>query len=633
MKKVAIVADGWRRYVNYAWISGCRQYIKEHGLDVELYVFYAFGNFSKDKKYNQGEYNIITLPDFRQFDGIIVEITNVIKREYAKKIIDTINKSNVPAVSLLERIPGMYFAGIDNYSSMKEIVEHLVSIHGCRKINFVGGPQYVSENHDRLQAYMDVLQKHGILVEDTRILHRDYEVETGIWAFDQFLKLGQEADAYVCANENIAVGLCHRAQELGYEVPNDFLVTGFDDFDKASYYKPKITTVSYTRESIAYTALELLHHIWSGHTQKRQCYAPTHAIFQGSCGCKALHLKRRSQYVTDNIFREVREIDLHNELMKLKRNLLDCTSYQQMAEGLFKCIQGLRCKEMYMFMNTDLVEMQKIDTMPEQEEAYVTDGYPENMTLIFASRNGTFSGNIKRTTKELIPNHWEKTESGMYLFAPIHFREREVGYIVLSDCDYMLENQFVFESLNAFTESLEYLYGKIVLRRANNKLSKLYILDSLTGLYNRMAYTELVEPLYEECKKENRPVTIMFVDADHLKYINDTFGHDMGNIAIKSIADAIRTCCPPQAVAMRYGGDEFVVVLPGYDERKAQQLYEEFPETLAHIAEKYNVEFPIEASLGYIEVCNFDKTLNDYINEADERMYAHKKARKAERRE
>ena len=209
MKKIAIVADGWRRYINYAWISGCRQYIKEKKLDAQLYVFYAFGNFSKDEKYNQGEYNIITLPDFRQFDGIIVELTNVLKRKYARKIIDTIRTSKVPAVSLLERIPGLYFAGIDNYSAMKEIVEHLVTVHGCRKINFVGGPQYVSENHDRLQAYIDVLQQHGILVEDARILHRDYEVESGVWAFEQFQELEQKTEAYVCANENIAVGLCH----------------------------------------------------------------------------------------------------------------------------------------------------------------------------------------------------------------------------------------------------------------------------------------------------------------------------------------------------------------------------------------------------------------------------------------
>ena len=160
MKKIAIVADGWRRFINYDWICGCKRYIKEHNLDAELYVFNSFGNFSKDEKYNEGEYNIFTLPDFSEFDGIIVEITNVAKRKNSKKIIDMIKASNVPAVSLLEKIPGLYHAGVDNYSAIKELVEHLVTVHGCRKINYIGGPQYVTENHDRMQAYIDVLQRH-----------------------------------------------------------------------------------------------------------------------------------------------------------------------------------------------------------------------------------------------------------------------------------------------------------------------------------------------------------------------------------------------------------------------------------------------------------------------------------------
>lgn len=631
MRKIAIVADGWRRFINYDWICGCRRYISEHHLDAEVYMFNSFGNFSKDEKYNDGEYNIFSLPDFSEFDGIILEITNVTKRKNSNRIIELIKKSGVPAVSLLEKVPGLYHAGVDNYSAVKELVEHLVDVHGCRKINYIGGPQYVNENHDRLQAYTDVLQKHGILVEPDRILHRDYEVMTGAWAFDQFQEMGQKVDAFVCANDNIAVGVCHRAEELGFHVPDDFLVTGFDDFDKASYYKPRITTVSYIREDVAYAAMELLDHIWQGENVVESYYAPSHAVYQASCGCKSKHPKKRSQYVVNHIFQEVWESDLHNELMELKRGLLECSSYEQMAQCLAKCLSGLRCEEMYVYMNTDLVEAQKIDVVQDKEENYIAEGYPDDMMLLFAHKDGVFSGDIKKNAKELVPAMWDKKTNGFHLFLPIHFREREVGYLVLGNCDYMLDNQFVFASLSTFSEALEYLHGKIVLRRANNKLSKLYILDSLTGLYNRMAYNELAEPLFEKCKAENTPVTIMFIDADHLKYINDEFGHDMGNIAIKGIADAIRESCPSDAVAMRYGGDEFVTILPNFNDDKAEQLYEAFPKKLQQIAQGYNVEFPIEASIGYIVVSDFAKPFNDYINEADEKMYAHKKARRVER--
>lgn len=105
----------------------------------------------------------------------------------------------------------------------------------------------------------------------------------------------------------------------------------------------------------------------------------------------------------------------------------------------------------------------------------------------------------------------------------------------------------------------------------------------------------------------------------------------MGNIAIKGIADAIRESCPSDAVAMRYGGDEFVTILPNFNDDKAEQLYESFQKKLQQIAQGYNVEFPIEASIGYIVVSDFAKPFNDYINEADEKMYAHKKARRVER--
>ena len=81
-------------------------------------------------------------------------------------------------------------------------------------------------------------------------------------------------------------------------------------------------------------------------------------------------------------------------------------------------------------------------------------------------------------------------------------------------------------------------------------------------------YEKLAMPLFHQCMQEKRPVGIMFVDADHLKYINDTFGHDMGNLAISSIASVLRQHCPAESVSIRYGGDEFVCVIPDYDKQK-----------------------------------------------------------------
>lgn len=96
-RKIAIIADGWRRHITYVWIRGCRNYIKEHELDIEISVFHSFGNFSRDEKFNAGEYNIIHLPDLSQFDGIILEVTNMLNQKKKQQIIRIIQESGVPA--------------------------------------------------------------------------------------------------------------------------------------------------------------------------------------------------------------------------------------------------------------------------------------------------------------------------------------------------------------------------------------------------------------------------------------------------------------------------------------------------------------------------------------------------------
>lgn len=335
-------------------------------------------------------------------------------------------------------------------------MEHLITEHGCTKLNYVGGIIGNYENQQRFLAYRDTLKKHGIDFEPDRIYELNYEVETGLKAFTVFQKRGLLPEAFVYANDNIAAGVCLAAQEAG-------------------------------------------------------------------------------------------ELDL--------------------------------------------------------------------------------------STGKLLPEVSESDIPNVYFFAPVHFREREIGYLVLENCDYLLTHQFLFETLNTFRTSIEALYGKLILRKKNRQLSQLYIHDSLTGLYNRMAYEKLALPVFNQYMKSKKTVGIMFIDADHLKYINDTFGHDMGNLAISSIASVIRQHCPANSVSMRYGGDEFVCVIPDYDQTQMQKLKQNLLDSLATLSRNSRMAFPIEASIGFVVADDSVFSLNDYINLADEKMYTDKKNRKAGRKD
>ena len=631
MKKLAIIADAWKRYVNYAWVYGCEKYIVEHNLDVEVDVFHCFGNMSKDESNNIGEYNIINLPDLTEYDGIVVEIANIEMEDQYNKIVQKILDSGVPAVSLLIKIPGMYRAGIDNYKSMSQIVEHLISEHGCKTLNYVGGPVDNSENNSRQRAYEDVLRKHGIKVEPERIYQVNYEVETGMKAFDYYYENNLIPDAFVCANENIAVGLCQKAIDKGYKIPEDFKITGFDDFDKASYFEPRITTVGYSKENIAYEAMKLLHRIWQGQEVPEIVYSKANLVFQDSCGCVNCNHKKRSDLIKSRIFYEVRQIDLYNETTDMNRSLINCDTYEQMAEYLLKCVVGLRCQEMYLVMNHDIIMSQGKDVTEEIHEENIVDGYAERMDVVIAYKKGEKQYNVSKKANELLPKIWKRQKGDTRVFVPLHMRDREVGYFVLVNCDYMMENQFIYETLTSFSKAFEYLYSRTILQRVNDKLSILYLLDSLTGLYNRTAYNQLIIPMYEKCMAEKEPLAVVFFDADHLKTVNDKYGHDMGNEIILGVADAIKKCFPFDSVAMRYGGDEFVVLVPSCVEADVEEMIDRFNQQIKDISAEKNLPFAIEASAGYVIARDRSKGIDEYINDADDMMYQEKKKRKAER--
>lgn len=634
MKKIALITDGWKRYVTYAWVQGYRRYASQYHLDTDLYVFQSFGNFNTDEGYNSGEYNITRLPDLRTFDGIILDLSNVSDASLKESFLARVRESGVPAISLLEDLPGLYYSGLDNLTDFSILVEHLITEHGCRKLNYVGGSPRNQENQKRLLAYRKTLEKHGILFEPERVIERSFEIKTGIRAFTEFQQKDLLPEAFVCANDNIAVGVCLAAREAGFSIPEDFLVTGFDNEDKASYCNPRITTADFSKTEIMYHAMELLVDIWNGQTDRRCTYTQAVHIFQESCRCMSECPPDRGQYIIKRILSETRQSDMQNWMIDLNRFLLDCTSYTNLTSHMQMWLHEHQFGNLYLLMNPDIFHLEKVDILPEiPDDIYRCVGYPDKMTVVHPVSDTEAVMQLSITDGHLLPDITRTGDQNIFVFAPLHFREREVGYVVLQNCDYLLDYQFLFKMLNSFRTALESLYNKLVLCKKNKQLSQLYIHDSLTGLYNRMAYEKLALPLFQKYMQKKKHLGILFVDADHLKYINDNFGHDMGNLAIRSIASAIHKSCPVGSVCMRYGGDEFVCVIPDFDLPRMHQLEKTILHALEEISDVSRFPFPLEASIGSVIADDAVFSLNDYINLADQKMYASKKARKAAREE
>ncbi len=151
--------------------------------------------------------------------------------------------------------------------------------------------------------------------------------------------------------------------------------------------------------------------------------------------------------------------------------------------------------------------------------------------------------------------------------------------------------------------------------------------DQLTGLYNRRAFYELVAPITVNALRYQQNLSVIILDIDRFKRINDTYGHSTGDKVIKITAEMIQKITRKGDISSRWGGEEFTILLPETNLEHARQLAERLRETIAQM-KLFTTANPISitASLGVAEMTPGTPTVDELIKIADARLYQAKKA-------
>lgn len=168
--------------------------------------------------------------------------------------------------------------------------------------------------------------------------------------------------------------------------------------------------------------------------------------------------------------------------------------------------------------------------------------------------------------------------------------------------------------------------NKHQLQSANNQLKHLSRTDRLTGLNNRGHWEEELKREYSRHRRYGSTAALVIFDIDHFKKVNDTFGHPAGDKVIQVVADVVRQEIRDTDIAGRYGGEEFVILLPDVDSAGARLFAERLRQTVEDLKVSYEGQaIPFTISLGVADLAQSSNDHKQLIEWADHALYNSKR--------
>ncbi len=361
-----------------------------------------------------------------------------------------------------------------------------------------------------------------------------------------------------------------------------------------------------------------------------------------------LEIYERNLQLEQEIEERTRELNIANKRMLTLQNILDMMNsakpLHNVLDTIVNSIQGefgyvhssIMRKEqdnkgLYLAVAAEAVNetIKRADNILEtpiqaRRLAYLPDGM---FAMALENKKIIQSRDIRSSLKAIMPDVEDTvidkilTDKSIrsIIVIPLYAMEKAFGvFCVFSSREELAESETDF--LSTFAQQIELA---ITIADLFEKVKAQAVTDGLTGLYNRRYFEEYLKKEVTRAKRINQPFSIIGLDLDFLKKINDKYGHAYGDLAIKTIADVLKSNARSIDTAARMGGEEFNIILPGVKSDGAMIAAERIRKAI----ENTNLEKigNITASIGVATFLEHSDNIDEILELTDQAMYLSKR--------
>ena len=550
-------------------------------------------------------------------------------------------------------LPNCYTVQSDCKKSYLDVVTHLKNVHGCRNIAFLSAAATKSkEAIERLEAFKEAMAANKLKFNEKYLFEgkfTDFDAEA---AMKKTLKSKADVkfDAVVCANDMMAIGCYRVLQELGLSVPGDVKVVGFDDAQFASRANPRLSTINQNIYNQGYQCAKTAFDVLEGKELDRIIYSELQPKFRQSCGCipvdssedvyKSISgdIMEESEHLISRLKQYMNDLDERNNIIILLDILKGANTMRQFYYNLKHIIHLCSMDDM-------IINLYPIPVYMDYNENFVI---PEKMELSMFSDilndKEEFSPGTKFNPSNVIFSEPSlDNRAGQYVLHPIFSGETSYGYLICKVnknkfADFAIYLKIIITTICSAIEytnrllETERLTNKYTeLQEDNTTLTKQSKTDELTGVLNRRGYYEFGQRTLDIIQEMEHAGIVFFADMDNLKKINDTYGHDAGDQAIKLLAEIFKMVFRSNDVIGRLSGDEFGIVAPGMVIEHVPLIRKKIDDTCKKESKRLKLPYTLSVSVGYASL-EKSSLLKQLMSEADEMLYKEKRKKHGRRK-
>lgn len=585
--------------------------------------------YEPDNLHNIGEISLFRLIPYDMLSALIIFPHFLFNNPIVDEIATECRSRHIPLISIDKHLEGSLSFSFAYADTFEQLCQHVIREHHTEKLFMVAGMKGNQFSDERIAAFKKALQSNGIPYDDNLVGYGNFWDGPTLDVLKQWFETEHREipDAIVCANDTMAVTVSAYLQEHGYRVPEDCIVTGFDNVEHAKYHFPHLTTCGQNYSEMGQRILEAVQTLAEGGTYPSENTVDFNIIYSQSCGCEPVVYNNINAVVQDIFGRMWYTNERHKLMCDALPDIANLDSLSELPKFL---IDKFIFHTAIVAVNEDMFAFPEFGLYHKGEQAF-----SQNMQVHFQRYAWDTRDACTIPKPQLVPD-WdallEHEEPILVCFA--HFLDLVYGYCVFQT-DIIFEE---YDKINTFMHSIDASLGsyhaQAQIKSMNAELSNLYIHDHMTGLLNRRGFYQQFNERLEVCSDHSGEVLLISIDLDGLKYINDTFGHIEGDNAIITVSKALSECAENGEICVRFGGDEFaaITIVP----EKAKDHFERFATHFRMLLKDYNTSsakpYQVEASIGFCAETlteNFD--LDRMIKIADEQMYADKISRKKQR--